>query len=61
MLSLFAMFLMWFPVWLFWPQALVSRLLTVLFGITFFVVGITLTRFSGLVDWIIKRRGRPLR
>lgn len=61
LLFLLAVFTMWFPIWFLWPQALVSRVLTVLFGIAFFVVGMTLKWFSGLVDWFIKRRGGPLR
>ena len=56
-----AVFLVWFPIWMLWPNALVSRLLMALFGVTFFVVCMTLGWFSGAVDWFVKRRGWPLR
>lgn len=61
MLTVFGIFLVWFPVWFQWPQAWISRVLTLLFGATFFVVGMSLKWFSGLVDWLVKRAGRPLR
>ena len=61
LLFLFAVFVIWFPVWMIWPDALVSRVLLVLFGVTFFVVTITLRWFSRLVDWFIERKGWPLR
>src|SRR5260370_2743777 len=41
LLSLFAVFLAWFPIWIIWPNALVSRILTLVFAISFFVVGLT--------------------
>jgi hypothetical protein len=61
LLFLLAVFVVWFPVWITWPQALVSRLLTGLFGITFAVVGLTFKWFSPLVDSYITRKGWPLR
>ena len=61
LLVLFAVFLVWFPVWMTWPHALLSRLFTLLFGLTFFVVGIAFKRFSVLVDKYIQRKGWPLR
>lgn len=61
LLILFAVFVLWFPIWMIWPSAPISRVLTVLFGLVFFVVGITLKWFTLLVDWFVKRRGWPLR
>lgn len=61
LLILFGVFAVWFPVWVLWPSALVSKALTLLFGVTFFVVGITLKWFSALVDTIVKRKGWTLR
>jgi hypothetical protein len=60
-LVLFVLFLVWFPVWLLWPKALVARVLGVLFAATFLVVTLTFKRFSKVVDWYIQRRGWPLR
>jgi hypothetical protein len=60
LLVLFAVFVIWFPVWMTWPHALISRFLALLFGITFFVFGVA-SRFTELVDGYIKRRGWPLR
>src|ERR1700676_545299 len=60
-LTLMAVFLLWFPVWMLWPHSLVGRVLTLLFGVTFFIVGMTLKWFSGFVDWYVKRRGWRLR
>src|SRR5215469_1400696 len=45
LLFLFAVFIVWFPVWIRWPHALISRVLTGLFGIAFAVVGLTIKRF----------------
>jgi hypothetical protein len=60
-LFLFAVFVVWFPVWMMWPHALVSRLLTGPFGITFGIMGLTFKWFSPLVDSYIKRKGWSLR
>ena len=60
-LVLAAVFIVWFPVWMTWPHALISRLLLGLFGITFFVVGLTLKWLSPLVDGYVKRKGWSLR
>ena len=61
LLFLLAVFVVWFPVWMAWPHALVSQLLTGLFGIKFAVVGLTFKWLSPLVDLYIKRKGWPLR
>jgi hypothetical protein len=61
LLFLFAVFIVWFPVWTMWPHSLVSRSLTLFFGIIFFLAGITFKWFSGLADWLVKLSGRPLR
>jgi hypothetical protein len=61
LLVLLAVFAVWFPIWTIWPRSFISRVLTVVFGVTFGVVGITLRRLSGLVDWYYKRKGWPLR
>jgi hypothetical protein len=61
MLVFLSIFVVWFPVWLTWPHALISRLLTGLFGFTFFAVLMTLKWPSGLVDGYITRKGWPLR
>ena len=60
LLFLFAVFAVWFPAWMTWPHALISRLLAGLFGFTFGVVGLTFRWFSGVVDWYFMRRGWPL-
>jgi len=61
LLFLFAVFIVWFPVWMRWPHALISRVLTGLFGITFLGVALTFKWFSRIVDGYIQRRGWPLR
>ena len=61
LLFLLAVFIVWFPVWIRWPHALVSRVLTGLFGITFAGVALTLKWFSQIVDAYIRRKGWPLR
>jgi hypothetical protein len=61
MLSLLAIFLLGFPIWMIWPHALFSKILTLAFGVTYFVVGLTLKWFSGLVDFFIEKMGWPLR
>lgn len=61
LLALFLVFLVWFPVWMTWPNALISRLLLGLFGVTFFVVGMTIKWLTPLVDSYVKRKGWPLR
>jgi O-antigen/teichoic acid export membrane protein len=61
LLFLFAVFTIWFPVWIMWPDALVSRVLLALFGITFFVVGVAFKWFAPLVDSYVKRKGWQLR
>lgn len=61
MLILFAIFLIWFPVWMIWPHALISRILTVLFALTFFVIGMAYKWLSRLIDAYIERKGWRLR
>ena len=61
LLFLSAVFIVWFPVWTRWPHALISRVLTGLFGITFAGVLLTFKWFSRVVDRYIQRRGWPLR
>jgi len=61
LLILIAVFLVWFPVWMTWPHALISRFLTGLFGITFGVVTLTFKWLSPFVDGYIRRKGWQLR
>jgi hypothetical protein len=61
LLVLLAVFVIWFPVWITWPNALISRLLLGLFGLTFFTVGMTIKWVAPLVDSYVKRRGWHLR
>jgi hypothetical protein len=61
LLLLFMVFAIWFPIWMTWPRAYISRALTSLFGIDFFVTGMTLKWFSPLVDRFVERRGWQLR
>jgi hypothetical protein len=61
LLFLIAVFVVWFPVWMTWPHALVSRLLTGLFGITFVAVGLTFKWLSPFVDSYVKGKGWTLR
>jgi hypothetical protein len=61
LLIMFAAFLAWFPIWMLWPDAPGSRILTSIFLATFFVGGLTLKSFSPLVDLFVKRKGWPLR
>jgi hypothetical protein len=58
---LFAVFLVWFPVWITWPRSLIGRILTAVFTITFGVIGLELRVFDRLVDKYIARRGWQLR
>ena len=63
LLVVFVAFLVWFPVWLLWPHALMARILTALFGVAFFVVFMALRwrLLSDLIDSFVQRRGWPLR
>ena len=61
LLVLLAVFVVWFPVWMTWPDAMISRVLTLLFGIAFGLMALSLKWFSPLIDWYIKRKGWPLR
>src|SRR5450755_1726387 len=60
LLALFAIFIIWFPVWMTRPHAIVSRFLTLLFGITFTAFCLA-SRFTWLIDSYVKRKGWPLR
>jgi hypothetical protein len=57
----FAVFCAWFPVWIVWPHALISRALLLVFCVVFFVVGMTLRWFSPFVDRLMKKAGWQLR
>ncbi len=61
LLVLFAVFAVWFPVWMTWPQSLIAKALTLTFGIVFVVVGLTLKWLDSMVDSYFERRGWPLR
>ena len=52
LIQLFAVFCLWFPVWIEKPQSLFSKALLVLFGIDFFISGLVLKWLSPLVDRI---------
>ena len=60
-LFLFAVFVIWFPVWMTWPDALISRLLLGLFSVAFLAVGVTIKWLTPFVDSCFRRRGWPLR
>jgi hypothetical protein len=60
-LALFAVFVVWFPVWLTWPHAPISRVLTAVFSVTFFVVSMALKWLSGLMARYWLRKGWPVR
>ena len=55
LLALFLIFLVWFPVWMTWPNALISRFLTLLFVVSFAIVGLTFKWFAPLVDAYFNR------
>ena len=61
LLALLLVFVVWFPVWITWPEAVVSRFLTLLFGVSFAIVCLTFKWFAPLVDAYFKRKGWPLR
>jgi drug/metabolite transporter (DMT)-like permease len=61
LLLLFAVFAIWFPVWVTWPNSLVAKALTLTFGIVFGVIGMTLRWFTGAVDLFVVKRGWRLR
>src|SRR3954464_12745196 len=61
LLFFFGVFAIWFPVWIMWPHALISRLLLDVFGITFFVVSMTLKWLTPLMDSYVKGKGWQLR
>jgi O-antigen/teichoic acid export membrane protein len=50
LLTLLAGFAIWFPVWMIWPHAPISRFLLTLFGVTFGVVCMAFKWFSGSID-----------
>jgi hypothetical protein len=61
LMQLFAVFCLWFPVWIERPQAVFSKALTLLFGIDFFVSGIVLKWLTPLVDRFVVHKGWSLR
>jgi hypothetical protein len=61
LLGLFLVFIIWFPVWITWPHALISRFLTLFFGLSFALVGLTFKWLAPLVDAYIERKGWLLR
>jgi O-antigen/teichoic acid export membrane protein len=61
LLLLMAILIVWFPMWITWPNALVSRFLLVLFGISFCTFSLTYKWLSPLVDAYFKRKGWQLR
>lgn len=61
LLILFGVFVLWYSVSIILPQSFVSRVLLLIFALTFAVVGLALKRFDWLVDWYYKRRGWPIR
>jgi hypothetical protein len=61
LLTLFLVFIIWFPIWMIWPHAVISRVLTFLFGLSFAAIGLTFRWLAPLVDAFIKRKGWPLR
>jgi hypothetical protein len=61
LLFLLVVFAIWFPVWMAWPEALISHFLLGLFGVTFFVVCVAMKWLAPLVDSYVKRKGWPLR
>jgi predicted lysophospholipase L1 biosynthesis ABC-type transport system permease subunit len=60
-LALFAIFVISISVWAMWPDALVSRVLLGVFGVAFFVVGLTIRLLTEQVDAYVERRGWRLR
>ena len=61
LMQLFAVFCIWFPVWIAWPHARISRVLLILFGCDFALTGITLKWLVPLVDYLMIRWGWDLR
>ena len=61
LLAEFAIFLLWFPIWMAWPDALVSKTLLVIWAICWGIGLLVLKWFSGLIDLWIRRKGWPLR
>jgi hypothetical protein len=61
LLVLVGVFVVWFPTWMIWPRALISRILSGMFAVTFFVVGITYKWLWRPVDSYITRKGWQLR
>jgi hypothetical protein len=61
MLVLFGIFLIWFALWMLLPQSVITRAITLVFGVTFFVIATAIKWFIPLVDRFVKRRGWSLR
>lgn len=60
LLFLFAVFAVWFPIWISWPQSMIARVLTATFAVVFGAVGMTLKWFNGIVDRYVRSKGWPL-
>jgi len=60
-LLLFTVFAVWFPVWMSWPQSVIAKILTIMFGMLFFIVGMTVRWFRPSVDRYVQKKGWPLR
>src|SRR5262245_1663031 len=50
LLAMFGVFVVWFPVWMTWPESVVAKALTFLFVVVFCGGGLTFKWLSGLVD-----------
>src|SRR5262245_31587105 len=61
MLVLTSVFALWFPIWMQWPRSIIARALTLLFGITFLCIAMSIKWFSRLIDSYVERKGRQLR
>lgn len=61
LLLLFAVFAVWFPIWMAWPDTIIAKALTLTFGVAFCIVGFTLRWFTRVVDAFVVRKGWPLR
>src|SRR5438105_2462247 len=57
MLTYLLIFCGWFPIWLIWPHAFISRALLLLLGLATLVVGVT-ARFHRFVDYTIEESHR---
>jgi hypothetical protein len=44
-----------------WPQSVIAKILTIMFGMLFFIVGMTVRWFRPSVDRYVQKKGWPLR